>query len=205
MCGNFELMSNYKKTKDLIPKVELDENFEQDKTFFPSSSISVVQSDYSLNQMKWGLIPVWAKESKIGNSMFNARKETLLEKKSFSPLLEKNRCVIISSGYFEWKAKPEKKHKQKYRVSIPDMPVFAFAGLWTKWVDKETGEIIKSATIITTEPNELLANIHHRMPVILNKNDINFWLDTKNIDFRNANVYLKQLPSESFLVEEVST
>jgi len=137
--------------------------------------------------------------------MFNARKETLLEKKSFSPLLEKNRCVIISSGYFEWKAKPEKKHKQKYRVSIPDMPVFAFAGLWTKWVDKETGEIIKSATIITTEPNELLANIHHRMPVILNKNDINFWLDTKNIDFRNANVYLKQLPSESFLVEEVST
>ena len=123
---------------------------------------------------RWGLIPAWAKDKSIGNRLFNARGETVSEKPSFRTAFKKRRCLIVADGFFEWSPRPA--HVPHW-FHPAEGGLLAFAGLHEHWASKETGEVIESATVITTEANGDLAGIHVRMPVVLPREAWPTWLD----------------------------
>jgi putative SOS response-associated peptidase YedK len=125
---------------------------------------------------KWGLLPHWAKDAKVAFKMINARAETLTEKPAYRGLLGRHRCLVVADGFYEWKLGVDGK-KQPIHFHLPGQVLFAFAGLWTSRTDEATGEILDSCTIITTPPNELVAPVHDRMPVILLRGLEAAWLD----------------------------
>lgn len=134
-----------------------------------------------LDLLRWGLVPYWAKEASIGNKMINARAEGVAEKASFKWSFKKKRCLIPTDGFYEWKK--EGKSKQPYLIHRQDGKPFAFAGLWSSWRDPERGgEPLETFTILTTDPNDLLRPLHNRMPVILDKENFDLWLDPKMED-----------------------
>ncbi len=126
--------------------------------------------------LQWGLVPSWAKDEGIGSKMINARAETLAEKPSFKRLLRNRRCLVVADGFYEWKK--EGTAKTPMFITLKDGEPFAFAGLWDQWRSPD-GREIRSCTLITTQPNELVSTIHDRMPVILPANTRNIWLDTE--------------------------
>jgi putative SOS response-associated peptidase YedK len=136
-----------------------------------------------ISHIKWGLIPSWSKDDSIKKYTLNARHETVNQKPSFK---NAKRCLIFADGFYEWKwldAKGTK--KQKYLIEYPDSELFAFAGLYDQWVDKETGEIIRSCSILTTQAKGIMREIHNsklRMPVTINKSNFNEWLDRNEMN-----------------------
>jgi putative SOS response-associated peptidase YedK len=124
--------------------------------------------------MRWGLIPHWAKDAKIGYKMINARLETVLEKPAFRQPVRQRRVAVWADGFYEWKQTSQ--GKQPYRITRQDEQPFHFAGLADRWRDPD-GRWIDSFTILTTEPNALMAEIHNRMPVMLAPEQIDPWLD----------------------------
>lgn len=151
----------------------------------PHTPVITNEASDKIQLFQWGLIPFWAKDSNIQKHTLNARIETLSEKPSFRNVVN-NRCLILADGFFEWQWLDTKgKQKQKYLITLPNESSFAFAGLYSTWVDKQTGEIKNTYTIITTQANELMSKIHNtkkRMPVILNKEDENNWLKGKQLE-----------------------
>jgi putative SOS response-associated peptidase YedK len=133
--------------------------------------------DREIALVSWGLIPSWAKERAIGNKLINARGETLAEKPSFRDSFKKRRCLVLADGFFEWQKVGG--GKQPWLVRTKSGEPFGMAGLWSRWKEKESGETIDSCTIVTTTPNELLAPIHDRMPVILPREARALWLDSE--------------------------
>ena len=127
--------------------------------------------DWEAGFMRWGLIPHWAKDPKIGSRMINARAETVAEKPSFRNALRRRRCLVLADGFYEWRR--DGKTKTPMRIVMRSGEPFAFAGLWETWKDPD-GTVIPSCTIITTTPNDLLSPIHNRMPVILPKDSRGF-------------------------------
>lgn len=145
----------------------------------PSTEVAVVtrrDKDNRLDWMRWGLVPSWSKSPDDGAKMINARAETLAEKPSFRTLLEANRCLIPADGFYEWQAR-EGAPKQPWVFNEPGREVFSFAGLWTSWISPDRDETLESVTIITTEPNSVVAPVHRRMPVILPRESEERWLD----------------------------
>ena len=135
---------------------------------------------------QWGLIPFWAKNDQIKKSTLNAKIETAAKKPAFRDSVE-NRCLVAANGYYEWQWLDSKgKNKQKFLIKPNDQEVFAFAGIYSIWRDPECNEEIGTYSILTTEANELMSEIHNmkkRMPVLLNKNDHSSWLQGKELDF----------------------
>jgi len=129
-------------------------------------------SGRELTFFQWGLVPSWAKDPSIGSKMINARAETLAERPSFRTAFKRRRCLIPADGFYEWKG--VKGAKQPYYITTNDHP-FAFAGLWEHWEGAD-GDL-QTCTIITTSANELMSQIHDRMPVILCPGDYGIWLD----------------------------
>lgn len=132
----------------------------------------------SLEQMRFGMIPVWAKDEKIGYKMFNARSETLFEKPAWKRTAKSQRCLIPANGFYEWQAKDDGKHPMF--IHPKDRPIFTFAGVYDQWTNKDTGEVINSFAIITTTPNKEMKPIHDRMPVILSEDEEDDWLAGPN-------------------------
>ncbi len=130
-----------------------------------------------LEMLRWGLIPSWAKDPEIGNRMINARAETVPEKPSFRAAFKGRRCLILADGFYEWQRTAD--GKQPFYIRMRDGSPFAFAGLWESW--SGDGEEVRSCAIITTAANELVGEVHDRMPVILPEEDHDLWLDP---DFR---------------------
>jgi len=124
----------------------------------------------------WGLIPYWAKDRKIGYKLINARAETLWEKPAFRRAARNSRCLVLADGFYEWK-KNTGKYKQPYRIGLKEEGIMTFAGITERWKDPQTGEYVNSFAIITTEPNELTAELHDRMPAILDQEAARKWLD----------------------------
>jgi putative SOS response-associated peptidase YedK len=124
-------------------------------------------------RMRWGLVPSWAKDASSGAKMINARSDTIAEKPAFREAFRKRRCVIPVSGFFEWQGSGSGKTPW-FITSVSGEPL-SFAGLWERWRDGE-GQLLRTATIITTDANEALASLHHRMPVILARADVEAWL-----------------------------
>ncbi len=127
-----------------------------------------------LAPLRWGLIPFWAKDIKIGNRMINARSETVASKPAFRASFKRKRCAVLADGFYEWKK--VEGGKQPYHIHMKDRRPFVFAGLWDRW-DKGPIEPIESFTILTTRPNDKVAFVHDRMPVILPPEAIDAWLD----------------------------
>lgn len=154
----------------------------------PTSDVYAVLSDGSarhVDAFHWGLVPLWAKDPKIGSKMINARAETLAEKNAFKSGYKRRRCLIPADGFYEWKKDPDappKAKKQPYFIHRPDGEPYAFAGLWEVWKGpNKDQEPLRSCTIITTSPNAPMAAIHDRMPVILPPAAWDTWLD-RDID-----------------------
>jgi putative SOS response-associated peptidase YedK len=135
--------------------------------------------------LRWGLVPAWAKDIGVGTKMINARGESAAEKPAFREAMAKRRCLVPATGFFEWKDLPGR--KQPYAITLPDRPLFAFAGLWESWRPRD-GSPVETFTIVTTDPNEQVAQIHDRMPVILPKEAEDAWL---NGDVAEANALVK--------------
>lgn len=124
--------------------------------------------------MRWGLIPPWAKDMKLAATMINARAESVAEKPSFRAAYKARRCLVPVTGYYEW---PETDaSKTPMYISLPQEPIFAVAGIWEQWRQPETGEIVRSYSMITTDANEFTRQFHHRMPVILRREHYADWL-----------------------------
>jgi putative SOS response-associated peptidase YedK len=127
----------------------------------------------TLELFRWGLIPWWARDPAIGNRMINARAETLAEKPAFKDLLEKRRCLVLADGFYEWRK--EGKRKVPMRFKLKSGEPFTFAGLWDIWKQPD-GSLLRTYTIVTTEPNDVLRPIHNRMPAMLSNDDALKWL-----------------------------
>lgn len=153
--------------------------------------------------MRWGLVPYWAKDTSTSARMINARAETILQRSAYRKLVESRRCLVPADGYYEWQVGPDGK-KQPIRFTLAGENLFAFAGLWTSWVDRGSGELIDSCTIVTTTPNELVALVHDRMPVILPREAEPAWLDV-SIPPREVAPLLATYPAELMLARPAST
>ncbi|NEP13044.1 MAG: SOS response-associated peptidase [Symploca sp. SIO2C1] len=162
-----------------------------------------VQPDRQLRMLRWGLIPSWAKDKKIGVRLINARAETAAEKPSFRSAFRRRRCLVLADGFYEWRKQGKEQLKQPYYCRLKDGNLFAFAGLWERWQDT-TGETIESCTILTTKPNQLMRSIHNRMPVIVQPQDYNLWLDSQVQEMELLQSLLGSYPSEKMMAYPVS-
>lgn len=178
----------------------------------PTSDVYAVLSDGStrvVDAFHWGLVPLWAKDPKIGSKMTNARAETLAEKNAFKSAFKRRRCLIPADGFYEWRKDPDaaaKAKKQPYFIHSPDGEPYAFAGLWEVWRGPNRDqEPLRSCTIITTTPNEPMAAIHDRMPVILPRSAWSTWLDHDIDDLELLGKLLVPAPPEIITMHTVST
>ncbi|NBJ14062.1 MAG: SOS response-associated peptidase [Dehalobacter sp. 4CP] len=180
MCGRFILTLTFEEVAEILNiKDEID--WKPRYNIAPVQQVPVVVNDGAnhLKLFQWGLVPSWSKDSSIGNKMINARAETVDTKPSFRHSFQRQRCMILTDGFYEWKR--EEKKKTPYRFMLADRTLFGFAGIWDSWMNPE-GKTISSCAIITTEANELMAPIHNRMPVILDKEKEEVWLDASLSD-----------------------
>ncbi|MRX70767.1 SOS response-associated peptidase [Bacillus lacus] len=176
MCGRYSLFDNLETLQNEF-HFQMNENssLEPKYNIAPSQHVLAIASRNGArigNFLKWGLIPSWSKDSKIGYKLINARAETAHQKPSFMNSFHSKRCIIPCSGYFEW-ARSES-GKQPYRFHMRNNKPFALAGLYETW--SSSSDVIHSCTILTTEANDLQAEIHERMPVILNSEAVSVWL-----------------------------
>lgn len=182
MCGRFVIAYTYQELLDFLGgafdvfDLDIDMNLPRYNVAPGQQVISVLSdgTNYRAGTLKWGLVPSWAKDEKIGYRMINARSETITEKPSYKSLFQSRRCLILASGFYEWKKTGSM--KQPMYIQKDDKKMMLFAGLWSSY-KKEDGTNLYTTTIITTEANELMSDIHDRMPVILDLNQAKAWID----------------------------
>lgn len=194
MCGRFVSATPPDQIAAYFGAEEPEALLDPSYNVAPTKDVYAVLADGGVRHVDafhWGLIPLWAKDAKIGAKMINARAESLADKNAFKSAFRKRRCLIPADGFFEWQktgvptaAKGKgKAPKQPYFISRPDGEPYAFAGLWEVWRGPERDqEPLRSCTIITTDPNEVMATIHDRMPVMLPESAWDAWLDRDNDD-----------------------
>jgi putative SOS response-associated peptidase YedK len=175
----------------------------------PSQSVaaSVQLPDTSkpqIQMLRWGLIPTWAKDPKIGYKLINARSETVAEKPSFRSAFRHRRCLIPATGFYEWQQVEGSRQKQPYFIGLQDERPFAFAGLYERW-SSPGGDVLETCTILTTAANNLVEPIHERMPVILDPQTYNLWLDPSFDQIDRLKALLLPYPSEAMKVYPIST
>lgn len=178
MCGRYTLI-NLAHLTQLFPWItEPPIDVPARYNIAPSQPILAVANDKptEFDFFVWGLIPAWAKDPSIGNKLCNARGETLAEKNTFKNAYHRRRCLIPADGFYEWKLQADGKTKQPMYIRLKTGEPFALAGLWETW-HGPSGAEVRSATIVTTRPNELMATMHDRMPVMLKSADHQRWLD----------------------------
>jgi len=205
MCGRYSLTADFQVIEDRFGEATFDiTKYEESYNIAPSQMVLSVVNDGSKNRLgflKWGLIPPWAKESKIGFKMINARSETVHEKPSFREAFKRKRCLVIADSFYEWKRTDDRKIPM--RIKMKNDGLFAMAGLWESWKSPE-GDTIHSCTILTTAPNELMSNIHDRMPVILKPSDEQKWLNPKLNTLADLKKFLIPLEDGHLEAYEVS-
>ncbi len=206
MCGRFTLTVDPARLQDAFADFTFPAKFAPRFNIVPSQPILAIPNDgkNAADFFVWGLIPSWAKDPSMGNRLINARGETIAEKPSFRGALKYKRCLILADGFYEWKSQPGTKAKVPHFIFLKSRRPFAFAGLWDEWLSPDGGSV-RSATIITTEPNELMAAIHNRMPVILPPSAYAQWLDPAPQTPDRLLPLLQPFPAEEMSAHPVST
>lgn len=202
MCGRFTLTVNINTLAEIFgvaPTLEAAPRY----NIAPTQEVVSILRDGTahLEWLQWGLIPSWAKDASIGSKMINARAETLAEKPSFKRLLRSRRCLVPADGFYEWKK--EHGSKTPMYITLKDGSPFAFAGLWDLWHSPD-GQQLRTCTLITTEPNAVVAPIHDRMPVILTPDAREMWLDNSIQDEHALLPLLSPYPAEDMTARAVS-
>jgi len=177
MCGRFAFYSPSEATAALFgvhASTEVVPRYNIAPTQFIAALRNDEENSPELAMLRWGLVPFWAKDPSIGNRMINARAETVAEKPSFRNAYKKRRCVILADGFYEWRKEAD--GKTPYFISLADGSPFAFAGLWEDWSSKDTDESLQTTAIITTAASDFMAQLHHRMPVIVRPELVSRWL-----------------------------
>ena len=204
MCGRVRLSSDYSEIKIKL-KFDLDApapNFERDWNKPPTAPMLVairsVDGKRTPKMMRWGLLPHWAKDEKIAYSSFNARAEEFTTKPAFRDAWKRGqRCLVVTDGFYEWKKlDPKGKEKQPYAIAMADDGQMVMAGLWAKWKDPKSGDEIQSCTVLTTSSNELMAELHDRMPVILDEADWPKWLGEETATNEELLAMLRPSPDQ---------
>ena len=206
MCGRFTLTVNPADLQDTFSNYSFPAKFAPRFNIAPSQPVLAISNDekYTADFFVWGLIPMWAKDPTIGSRLINARGETLAEKPSFRGSYRHKRCLILADGFYEWKTFGDRKNKTPYFIHMQDRQPFAIAGLWDSW-ESPDGSSIKTCTIITTTPNELMENIHDRMPVILHSRDYAKWLDPAPQTPESLQPLIKPFSADAMSAYPVST
>ncbi|RME56459.1 MAG: SOS response-associated peptidase, partial [Deltaproteobacteria bacterium] len=178
MCGRFILTCPLSEIEAHFDFDEIAASWEPRYNIAPSQPVlAIVQEEDGqrrLRTFRWGLIPAWAKDERIGNRLINARAESVGEKPSFRAAFRSRRCLILGNGFYEWKKAGTR--KIPFLIQLASKEPFAMAGLWERWRAPD-GEEVRSCTILTTDANEAIAPIHPRMPVILPRSAHGTWLD----------------------------
>lgn len=205
MCGRFTLTADPAELQERFSEYTLPAEYAPRYNIAPTQPILAIPNDdkFKVDFFVWGLIPMWAKNPAIGNKMINARAETLAERPAFRGSLKYKRCLILADGFYEWKSVVGRKAKTPYFIHMKDRKPFVFAGLWDSW-NSPDGSQVKSCTIITTEPNELMTLIHNRMPVILHPRDYAKWLDPAPQTPDKLQPLLKPFPADAMDAYPVS-
>ena len=205
MCGRYSLTAS---PAELAQRFEFEfdsdtEAVSQRYNIAPTQQVLTVVGGESRQArfMRWGLIPRWAKEASTGRPLINARAETVAEKPSFRDSLKRRRCLVLADGFYEWQKRGDT--KRPMRIVMRSGEPFAFAGLWAEWKDP-AGSTIESCAIITTEANDLLRPLHHRMPVILTDELEGPWLDTALDDSTTLTQFLAPYSEDAMEAYEVS-
>ncbi|MED1203354.1 SOS response-associated peptidase [Heyndrickxia acidicola] len=205
MCGRFTLHASPEELLEYFNILSMDDlELSYRYNIAPGQDIlSIVQGKEGnrVGLLKWGLVPSWAKDSKIGYNMINARAESIHEKPSFKRLIKRRRCIIAADGFYEWKK--EGNQKQPYYIRMKNQRLFGFAGLWDRW--EHEGKVLTTCTIITTTPNKLMESIHDRMPVILTKEAQSIWLNRAVEEEATLQPLLTPYDSEEMEAVPVST
>ena len=208
MCGRFTLTATFEEIIDRfdIQSFLEEELYSPSYNIAPSQSVLAVINDGRVNRMgflKWGFIPPWAKDLSIGNKMINARAETISEKPSFRNAFKKKRCIVIADSFYEWK-RHEDKTKTPMRIKLKTDELFAMAGIWEGWKSPD-GKTLYTCSVITTGPNELMKDIHDRMPVILKRDNEKTWLDPAIADTTRLEPLLVPFDENEMETYEVSS
>jgi putative SOS response-associated peptidase YedK len=200
MCGRFQLSVKGKQISERFNVEVFDEMYKPSYNTAPSQNLSVITNTEpgKLNFFKWGLIPFWAKDPRIGNKLINTRAETITEKPAFRNALIKRRCLVPANGFYEWR----KSDKTPFRIFLKSEEIFAMAGIWETWKDAE-GRPINSFSIITTTPNNLMEKLHNRMPVILKPENESAWL--QEADAEKLKTLLVPFDSDNMAAYPIST
>jgi putative SOS response-associated peptidase YedK len=186
MCGRYgHTKTNKEKIKKTLRLKQVDFELVPRYNIAPGQDVGVVlnASPEVLTLARWGLVPSWAKDEKIGYKMNNARSETIFEKPSFRHCIRKKRCLILADCFYEWQKTDDK--KQPYCIRLKSQETFAFAGIWDCW--EKGGGALVTCSIVTCDPNPIMSPIHDRMPVILSTADeAGKWLSECNEDVVRA-------------------
>jgi len=206
MCGRFTLTVNPADLQDNFNNYTFPAKFAPRFNIAPTQPVLAIPNDdkFKADFFIWGLIPMWAKDPTIGSRLINARGETVAEKPSFRGSYRHKRCLILADGFYEWKAFRGKKSKTPYFIHMKDRRPFAMAGLWDTW-ESPDGSSLKTCTIITTGPNELMEMIHDRMPVILHPRDYAKWLNPAPQTAESLQPLIKPFPADAMSAYAVST
>ncbi|GGD04730.1 putative SOS response-associated peptidase YoqW [Thalassobacillus devorans] len=203
MCGRYTLLA---EEVEILKEFGLEykiTNYEPRYNIAPGQKVLAIIHDGKEKRagyLKWGLVPFWAKDPKIGYKMINARSETAHEKPSFKSLMGKKRCLIVADSFYEWQRTDN--GKQAKRITLNDRKLFAFAGLWDKWTKDE--EEMFTCTILTKEANDFMNPIHDRMPVILPKEKQDEWIEPVKWGADEAADFIEQLQMEDLDAYDVS-
>ena len=195
MCGRFALTSNLSELQGRFGFIAEQQVVEAKYNIAPTDPVLTVINDGQRRGeiMRWGLIPFWAKDAKIGSRMINAVGETVAAKPAFRNAFRKRRCLVLANGFFEWK-KNGKQRIPQY-IFLKSGEPMAFAGLWETWKSPE-GEYLRSCAIVTTTPNSFIEPVHNRMPVILSQETESLWLDPLTDDPKTLEPLLIPSPPE---------
>ncbi|GAB4074425.1 SOS response-associated peptidase [Barrientosiimonas marina] len=204
MCGRYTLLAD---EKQIAQTFGLDQPIDLNQPRYnvaPGQNVLAIIHDGQKKRagyLRWGLIPSWAKDEKIGYKMINARSETAHEKPSFKHLLSRKRCLIPADSFYEWNR--DSQEKQPKRIQLQDRRLFAFAGLWDKW--EQNGQKHFTCTILTREANAFMQPIHHRMPIILSKEQMNAWLEAGEQKPEDVHRFLSTLEPEDLQAYDVAS
>lgn len=204
MCGRYTLLADELKIRKEFNIPHPIESYQPSYNVAPGQNVLAVIHDGQERRagyIRWGLVPSWAKDEKIGYKMINARSETAHEKPSFKKLMARKRCMIIADSFYEWRKTD--KLKQPERVELLNKRPFAFAGLWDQW--KHDGKVLFTCTILTKDANEFMQPIYHRMPIILPKEKEAEWINPGLQDSSSAYQFLQTINTEELISYKVGS